>query len=892
MGNISAKPAAEKVEELSDDGETPFGETVGFLREMRPGGRYVLSAICPNGGGIETKTFELTDADTMRSWLGRWNGKRNLYWTPNTVVRTMSRKPEEADIEQLDMLHVDVDPGKDTDWSEDRKHILAELKNYDPPPSAIVDSGNGYQGFWLLDDAPFVGGAPGRIAELKLYNVTIRDKLGGDSCQSLDHLMRLPGTKNIPNAKKQADGRIERTASVVKWPEGRAHTLADFCAGQAERGRTNSGPAVDLDEIHFLSNLDELPDSVSQRIRKVIEQGPDGDWSAYPSRNEAVLGVCCALVRAGCSNEEIAAVILDPKWRISERVIQRGGKRDAEQEITKARALVGRFRPEIIYDEDELPRVLDETEAALMNDDVPFYQMSGRLVRDVRLGKSSDEDGIRRAAGALVISDLNEHFLRERMIASARYVVLNKGKSGKIVRAKKAPPLSLAKHYAARMGMWNLPELVGVCEAPTLRSDGSAGWEEGYDLASGLIIDTQGVAFPPIPEAPTKEDAIDALDQLLDIIAEFPFEPDDANAPDNPMSPSASRSVALSMILTAVVRRSLRTAPMHGISAPTMATGKSLLADVAAMIATGREAPVISQASKEEENEKRLFASLLQGDPILAIDNIDEPVSGDALCSVLTQETWQSRLLGVSKNLRVSTKTLMVANGNNLEFRGDMATRAIVARLDARCDDPGQREFRYDLKEFVPRERPRLVAAALTVLRAYIAAGCPIEPGVKTFARFEDWSKLVRGALLWLGQSDPVETRKKIATSDVVAAALTGLHGAWQRAFGFSAWKQPSEIMEAADAEERELGRSGPLALALGAFCASPRGVNAIALGRKLSKFANRRLDGLWIEVDVNTKTANRYRLMSEELEREAASIALLIISRTNYTPKALVHFW
>ena len=33
-------------------------------------------------------------------------------------------------------------------------------------------------------------------------------------------------------------------------------------------------------------------------------------------------------------------------------------------------------------------------------------------------------------------------------------------------------------------------------------------------------------------------------------------------------------------------------------------------------------------------------------------------------------------------------------------------------------------------------------------------------------------------------------------------------------------------------------------------------------------------------------------RIYSEELEREAASIALLIISRTNYSPEALVNFW
>ena len=201
----------------------PFDETVRFLRGMRHDGRCVVSAIDPDGRGIETRTFDLEPPDRFVAWLERWNGKRNLYWTPNTVKGTAdpNKKPSEADIEQLDMLYVDVDPEPGADWTEERERILRRLETFEPPPSAIVDSGNGYQAFWLLvpKDRLYVGDGPGAVADAKLYNVALRDKLGGDDCQSLDHLMRLPGTLNLPNEKKRRAGRVKRNSSVERGPD-------------------------------------------------------------------------------------------------------------------------------------------------------------------------------------------------------------------------------------------------------------------------------------------------------------------------------------------------------------------------------------------------------------------------------------------------------------------------------------------------------------------------------------------------------------------------------------------------------------------------------------------------------------------------------------------------
>jgi len=59
----------------------------------------------------------------------------------------------------------------------------------------------------------------------------------------------------------------------------------------------------------------------------------------------------------------------------------------------------------------------------------------------------------------------------------------------------------------------------------------------------------------------------------------------------------ADRSVALSAILTACVRRSLPTAPMHAVSATVPGSGKSIQVDVTSVIVIGRkgEAGVIAQ---------------------------------------------------------------------------------------------------------------------------------------------------------------------------------------------------------------------------------------------------------------------------------------------------------
>lgn len=502
-------------------------------------------------------------------------------------------------------------------------------------------------------------------------------------------------------------------------------------------------------------------------------------------------------------------------------------------------------RPRVVYSENRLPETLDAAEAAILNAGAPIYQMAGMLVQPVRLDGSEDKDGVNRRAGALVIRELRPHRLREMMIGAANFVKVVTTKDG-TEDAPTAPPLSFALSYAARVGDWRLPVLRGVVECPTLRSDGTVLSAEGYDSASGLILDTGGATFGVVPDAPSRGDAVAALGLLRGVLEGFPF------------VDAGSRSVALSAILTAVCRKSLRTAPLHGFSAPTMATGKSLLADVVAIIATGRDAPVMSQGEDNEDDRKRLLSILMQGDPVVVIDNVTKPVTGDAMCSILTSESYQDRRLGANEQVRVGTRTLFIANGNNLEFREDMSTRAILCTMDARVERPEMRSFSVDLRSEVPRRRGDLVAAALTILRAHAVAGRPGD--LTPFGRFEEWSATVRAALVWAGEADPCATRDAVSVGDSATEELAALFEAWEVVYGIGKEVRASDVARDADPFGREAPR-GAEALGEALRTACPRGVNARSVGIYLAKKAGRIVRGRRIVRRPDDKGASTFRL-------------------------------
>src|SRR5262249_18497025 len=123
------------------------------------------------------------------------------------------------------------------------------------------------------------------------------------------------------------------------------------------------------------------------------------------------------------------------------------------------------------------------------------------------------------------------------------------------------PPLHYVRVLLATERRWRFPHVNGIITTPTLRPDGPLLTQPGYDPQTELYP-APGFQIPPIPEQPTKDQALAALKLLIDLLSEFSFK-----RIGGEHKLRLNRSVALSGLLTPLVRGSLPTAPMHLIAA-------------------------------------------------------------------------------------------------------------------------------------------------------------------------------------------------------------------------------------------------------------------------------------------------------------------------------------
>jgi hypothetical protein len=210
---------------------------VDFLEHWARGGPWVLSAIEPDGP-IETRTFR--DRQATKKWIETWQGKRNIYFSVNTPKLDLKKKATKADIGALNALHVDLDTPDGADPEQAKAAIiLPRLKSYRLPPSVILDSGGGLQGFWLMREPVALNG-PDSIKQLEAYNRQLETDLGGDHCHNVDRIMRLPGTINLPNAVKRAKGRRQYLAAVVEANWQRRYAIEQFETASPSGGKANA----------------------------------------------------------------------------------------------------------------------------------------------------------------------------------------------------------------------------------------------------------------------------------------------------------------------------------------------------------------------------------------------------------------------------------------------------------------------------------------------------------------------------------------------------------------------------------------------------------------------------------------------------------------------------
>src|SRR5712691_2540230 len=199
-----------------------------------------------------------------------------------------------------------------------------------------------------------------------------------------------------------------------------------------------------------------------------------------------------------------------------------------------------------------------------------------------------------------------------------------------------APPDDIVRDLLRGRGQWPFPALDALVEFPVFRPDGTLLDTPGYDKATQLAyVPVPGLTIPPIPERPTQDDLVAAITLLDEAIGEFPFQD------------KACHANAIALLLTPLIRQAINGhVPLALVDATRPGTGKSLLAELVALVATGRKAAMMGAPYDDDEWRKRISATLADGATIIVIDNVRSRLQSAALDLALTSHTVQERILG------------------------------------------------------------------------------------------------------------------------------------------------------------------------------------------------------------------------------------------------------
>jgi hypothetical protein len=348
-------------------------------------------------------------------------------------------------------------------------------------------------------------------------------------------------------------------------------------------------------------------------------------------------------------------------------------------------------------------------------------------------------------------------------------------------------PERIARMYLEMDGEHNLRPLTGICTSPILAVDGDIRVADGYDDATGQWC--SNVPDIKIEDKPTREDAENALRVLRDAFKTFPFadavrkwdESLRADVVDLSKDPKLDEAAFLAGLLTAVCRQSLRYAPGLALLAAMISgagCGKGLMTRCISAVAYGMAPSAVPRGDSIQELDKRIVAELIKGHPVLFLDNINGArLESATLASIMTERPVRLRQLGESKMIELDSAVFVIVTGNGLTISEDLVRRFLVCELDARVEDPEQREFAPGFLESIKKRRAELLGACLTIWR-WGQQATDIKAG-KALGGFEDWRQWVRDPLFTLGCADPVDRLRDIKARDPKRRHVTEIFTTW-----------------------------------------------------------------------------------------------------------------
>lgn len=292
-------------------------------------------------------------------------------------------------------------------------------------------------------------------------------------------------------------------------------------------------------------------------------------------------------------------------------------------------------------------------------------------------------------------------------------------------------------------------QTANIIEAPALLPSGRVLQRPGYDQESGLnLVPPAGVTYGAVSDAPSADEVARARELLRKVVCDVPFAAD------------VHRAAWLAGVLSFFARRAYTgPTPMFLVDAMERGCGTTRLARLAGSICLGKRPLLqVPQGHRAHLEREMIGAVALSGEPMVLIDNITRPFGSEMLDAALTGSAWWHPRKRYEKPAPIPLGMIWWATGCNIRFRGQSGTarRALRIRLDpARVPVARPAGVPLELDAWARANRTDLVWAALTILRGAHLAGAGRLEGLRPWGSFEDWARVVGGALVWMGEPDP-----------------------------------------------------------------------------------------------------------------------------------------
>jgi hypothetical protein len=689
-----------------------------------------------------------------------------------------------------------------------------------PIPSIVVNSGHGGHLYWLLE-VPFViddvGEPPPVLTEWiaapdgrkkpRKYLLESEERIyldqrrhvsrlsakaeqvqnilagvakacGGDHTTDLSRLLRLPGTLN---RKNQRNGREPVPTALVECEASRRYPLALFEAfsspsPECERAKQIAAMPLPRARRASASKADKLNELVA-----TCSIAPAG------SRSEADFSVCCFAIRNGISREEVWSQV-EGIGKFAER-----GRRyfdltweNAEYDVraTTHEKLQKQQKPKSIPvpQEDGLADEPPGAPDADGNDGggerptiqvdpqtTPVYITMSRITDQLLAAGNSFSrvDQLVVINGETISSILSSPELAGLLNHYVEFYFID-DESGEY---KPLPPIyanTWLNHPGERA---RLLVIKLFCRNPVYADD----WRlvaPGYDAPSGIYY-----AGPLVQ----RRDGTEHLDRLLQ---DFCFKS------------VADRTNYLGMLLTTLlVPRFIGSKPAVLFNGNQPELGKSILAQIIAILRDAKPVETASYNPNDEEFEKRLGSIVRRGATTIIIDNAkgrarNPRIESACLERSITDPILSYRLLGYSQDIRAENSHIFCITANSPDVSRDLVTRSVVVNLHHE-GNPERRSFSIaDPEGYAQEHRLELLGELIGMIERWKAVGQPLANVDSRFNK-RGWGKIVGGILSTGGEPDFLTNAEEAATqlddtrrefADLVAILADHPQGIWTAA--------------------------------------------------------------------------------------------------------------